>query len=282
LADVIETRTFAAPEPGPRVLLFAGVHGDEIPGVLGLEALAAELSAGKIQLFKGAVTVAARVNAAALAQNRHFLDENLNRIMGAPSPAGGRERGLAAELAALIETHDAVLDLHATQEPSRPFAFLDDETPACRAWADVLGVDFLLAGWPALYVAEKTLTTTEHAARRGKLALTVEIGDNADPHGPALARAIAHNALARLGVAAGGIAVRPPRLLRLVSAPRRSGPGAFAKPWKSFDRVRAGEPLARYEGGEELRSPVDGFVVMPHAQAAIGEEWYYLAADSTP
>jgi predicted deacylase len=276
---VIETRTFAAPEPGPRVLLLAGVHGDETPGVLGLEALAAELSEGKIKLFKGAVTVASHVNAAALAQNRHFLDENLNRVVGA-GPGSGRERALAVALTALIETHDAVLDLHATQEPSRPFAFLDDETPACRAWADVLGVDFLLAGWPALYVAEKTLTTTEHAARRGKLALTVEIGDNADPHGPALARAIAHNALARLGVAAGGIAVRPPRLLRLAAAPRRSGPGAFAKPWKGFDRVRAGEALARYEGGEELRSPVDGFVVMPHEQAEIGEEWYYLAVDA--
>ncbi len=274
---MIESRTFESPEPGPKVLLLGGVHGDETPGPLGLEALAADLEAGRIKRFKGSVTIAARVNAAALAEKKHYLDENLNRVMGREPKPGSREGALAVELAALIEAHDAVLDLHATQEPSRPFAFLDDESPACLSWASVLGVDWLLAGWPALYEGKGTLTTTEYATSRGKLGLTVEVSCDADPHGPAVAKAIAHNALARLGLVAGGILARPPRLLRLAVDQRKTAPGSYVKKWKGFDPVAKGEPLARLDGGEILRSPVDGFMIMPHESAAIGEEWYYLA-----
>ncbi len=272
---MIEAKTFESGTAGPRVLLLGGVHGDETPGPLGLESLAADLAAGKLKLFKGAVTVAARVNAAALERKKHFLDENLNRIMGQSSPT--REGALAAELGALIDAHDAVLDLHATQAPSRPFAFLDDERLQCRAWAEVLGVDYLLAGWPALYAGKGTMTTTEYATSRGKLALTVETGADADPHGPSIAKAVAHNALARLGVAAGGLAVRPPKLLRLTADVRKTGPGSFAKPWKSFDRVSKGELLARYDDGGEMFAPADAFVIMPYAAAAVGDEWLYLA-----
>lgn len=273
---MIAARTFDSGTPGPRVLLLGGVHGDETPGPLGLEALAKDLDAGRIKLFKGAVTVAARVNEAALAAGKHHLDENLNRIMGGESDS--REGKLAAELRGLIDAHDAVLDLHATQEPSRPFAFLDDERPACRAWAEVLGVDYLLTGWPALYADKGTLTTTEYATARGKLAVTVEVSHDRDPHGPALAKAIAHNAVARLGVAAGGLAVRPPKLLRLSADVRKKKPGSYAKHWKGFDPVVKGEVLARYDDGTEERAAQDSFVIMPHAEAGIGEEWLYLAS----
>lgn len=273
---MIATKTFDSGTAGPRVLLLGGVHGDENPGPLGLAALAADLEAGKIKLFKGAVTIAARVNEEALRAGKHQLDENLNRIMGRTSPT--REGRLAIKLGALIDAHDAVLDLHATQEPSRPFAFLDDERPACRAWAEVLGVDYLLTGWPALYAEKGTLTTTEYATSKGKLAITVEVCDNREPHGAALAKAIAHNALARLGVAAGGLAVRPPRLLRLSADVRKKGPGSYAKPWKGFDRVAKGEVLVRYDDGTEVSAAQDSFVIMPHAEAAVGEEWLYLAS----
>lgn len=273
---MIAAKTFESGTAGPRVLLLGGVHGDETPGPFGLEALALDLAGGRIKLFKGAVTIAARVNEAALRAGKHQLDENLNRIMGKASPT--REGALAAELGALIDAHDAVLDLHATTEPSRPFAFLDDERPACRAWGEVLGVDFLLTGWPALYADKGTMTTTEYATSRGKLALTVEVGDSKDPHGPALAKAIAHNALARLGVAAGGLAVRPPKILRLSADVRKKGPGAFAKPWKSFDPVGKGELLARYDDGSEVRAAEDSYVIMPHAEVAVGDEWLYLAS----
>lgn len=275
---MIAATTFDSGAAGPRVLLLGGVHGDETPGPKGLEALSADLAAGKIKLFKGSVTVAARVNEAALAARQHHLDENLNRIIGLPPKPGSREGALAVELAALIDAHDAVLDLHATQEPSPPFAFLDDERPACRAWGEVLGVDFLLTGWPALYADKGTMTTTEYATSRGKLAITVEVSDDHDPHGPAVAKAIAHNALARLGVAAGGLAVRPPKRLHLVADVRKKKPGSYAKRWKGFDPVAKGEVLARYDDGTEERAAQDSFVIMPHAEAGVGEEWLYLAA----
>lgn len=224
------------------------------------------------------MAVVPRVNAAAAGRGAHQVDENLNRIVRRHDAPKTHEQALANALLPLLDAADAVLDLHGTPAPSVPFVFLDDESPANRAWAEALGAPYLVAGWPALYADAGTTTTTEYAQARGKRALTVEAGLNDDPGAADDAYDFALRSLAHLGLTAALPPPSAPRLLRLTRVVRRERDGAFARPWKNFDAVRKGELLARYADGEELRSPDDAVIVMPFDQAALGDEWLYLAA----
>lgn len=272
---MIDTVSFDSLVPGPRLLLLGGVHGDENPGILALTKLLEDLHAGKIRLLRGKLTVAARVNAAAAKRGVHFIDENLNRIMKRHDATATHEQILANELTALIDAADAVLDLHGTPAPTRPFVFLDDESN--RGWADALGTDYLLLGWPALYAAGVTVTTTEYAQSRGKRALTVEVGQNDDAASAALGCAFALRTLAHFGLIAPMSPAPPARPLRLTRIVHRAHEGKFTRAWSNFDPVNEGEVIACYANGTEVASPDEGFMIMPYEGAAIGEEWYYLA-----
>lgn len=272
---MIDTVSFDSLVPGPRLLLLGGVHGDETPGILALTKLLDELHAGRIRLLRGKLTIAARVNAAAAKRGVHFVDENLNRIMKRHEAPATHEQNLANELIALIDAADAVLDLHGTPAPTRPFVFLDDESN--RGWAEALGADYLLLGWPELYAAGVTVTTTEYAQSRGKRALTVEVGQNDDAASAATGRAFALRSLAHFGLIAPMPPVVPARALRLTRIVHRAREGKFTRPWSNFDPVNEGEVIARYTNGTEVTSPDEGFMIMPYEGAAIGEEWYYLA-----
>lgn len=274
---MIETHRFFSRGPGPRVLLLGGVHGEEKPGVLALERLAGEFSGGGLSLARGQLTIAPRVNAEAVARGVHFVDENLNRIVRPHDAPADREQALASELAALIAAHDAVLDLHGTQAPTVPFVFLDDESVPVRGWAQALGAEYILTGWPALYAGSEALTTTGFAQTLGKRALTVEAGQNDDPAAAEFAFDAARRAIAHFGLIVGAPRRPKPQALRLTAVVRREREGKFARPWRNFDAVKAGEILARYGDGVELLAPEDALVVMPYEAAAVGEEWYYLA-----
>lgn len=274
---MISTVLFDSLSPGPHLLLLGGVHGDEKPGILALTKLLDQLHAGRIRLLRGKVTVAARVNAAAAKRGLHFVEENLNRIVRPYGSPATHEQRLANELTSLIDAADAVLDLHGTPAPTRPFVFLDDESAENRAWADILGVDFLLCGWPALYAQGKTVTTTEHAQSLGKRALTVEVGQNDDAACAETGLAFALRSLAHFGLTAPASPVPKPRSLRLTRVVYRERAGAFARDWKNFDPVNQGETLARYADGVELTAAEDGVVIMPFEGAEFGSEWFYLA-----
>lgn len=274
---MIDARRYFSRGPGPRVLLLGGVHGEEKPGVLALERLDAELASDGLSLARGQLTIVPRANAEAVARGLHFVDENLNRVVRPhPAPAN-REQALASELAALIAAHDAVLDLHGTPAPTVPFVFLDDESVPVRGWAEALGAEYLILGWPALYAGSDALTTTGYAQSLGKRALTVEAGRNDDPAAAEFAFDAARRAIAHFGLIIGTPRRPRPKALRLTAMVRREREGKFARPWKNFDPVAKGEPIARYADGVELLAPEDAFVVMPYEAAAVGEEWYYLA-----
>lgn len=51
----------------------------------------------------------------------------------------------------------------------------------------------------------------------------------------------------------------------------------FVKTWRSFDRVAAGEVIARRADGSTLTAPEDGYVVFPNPGTPPGKEWFYFA-----
>lgn len=273
---MLDTVCFDSLSPGPHLLFLGGVHGDENPGVASLVSLLEDLYAGRVRLLRGKLTIVARVNAGAVKRGVHFLDENLNRIVKPHDAPATHEQIIVNELLPLLDAADAVLDLHGTPAPTRPFVFLDDESPESRAWAEALGADYLLSGWPALCPGGKT--TAEYALSKGKRALTIEVGQNDDASCAALGRGFALRSLAHFGLTAPASQTKPSRVLRLTAVVFREREGTFARPWSNFDPVKEGQVLARYADGAELTAPEDGFVIMPFEGAELGGEWYYLAA----
>jgi hypothetical protein len=55
---------------------------------------------------------------------------------------------------------------------------------------------------------------------------------------------------------------------------------AFAKPWRSFDPVAAGEQIGIRHDGAPVLAPFAGTIVFPNPGAELGHEWFYLARPS--
>ena len=54
----------------------------------------------------------------------------------------------------------------------------------------------------------------------------------------------------------------------------------FAREWKSFDPVAAGERIATRHDGSAVVASASGCIVFPNPGAAVGHEWFYLAEHS--
>jgi succinylglutamate desuccinylase len=68
-----------AEKKGPHVVMFAGVHGDEVSGVHAIEKLLFDFFGGKRELIQGSLTLA-RVNEHALSAERRYVKHNMNRL----------------------------------------------------------------------------------------------------------------------------------------------------------------------------------------------------------
>src|SRR5690348_10622277 len=64
---------------GPRVVMFSGVHGDEVSGIHALEKLFFDLYAGTRVLQRGSL-VLVRVNEYAMTRVRRYVQHNVNRM----------------------------------------------------------------------------------------------------------------------------------------------------------------------------------------------------------
>jgi uncharacterized protein len=306
-----EALRFEASRPGVRLLVLGAVHGDERCGPEAIRRMAAEFSAGERRLAAGAMTLVPVTNVLAYRERRREGERNLNRGLAPASAPRDYEDHLANWLCPLIADHDVLLDLHSFRSPGRPFVMLgprDNRGPlepfvhakAEEALALRIGVDRIVEGWLETYAAgamrrerasspERStfrygVGTTEYARSSGAYALTVECGQHEDPEAPTVAyRAIA-NALATLGLidAPMPLPVRSPETLRLCEVHDKSDDAdAFARPWRSFDPVAAGELVGTRADGERVIAPRDARIVFPNPFALAGREWFFLAERST-
>ncbi len=115
----------AGPAEGPTLVVTANVHGDEVTGVLAVQALDAWLGTG---LTRGTVVLYPTLNPGGLAAGTRTLPDegrDLNRLF----PGGRRRRD--ERLALSIWEHlsarqpDAVVDLHADTTDAIPYAIID-------------------------------------------------------------------------------------------------------------------------------------------------------------
>ena len=105
-------------QPGPTIVITAGIHAAEYPGIKAALELSYDLDFSTIT---GTVIIVAMANAAGFWRRSNSMvpgsytstgtDQNLNRIFPGNAQGSPDER-LAAALFALIETADYYIDLH--------------------------------------------------------------------------------------------------------------------------------------------------------------------------
>ncbi len=311
----LRTVSYHGLAPGPRLLVLGAVHGNETCGTQAITQLITELDAGALGIERGCLTFVPVTNPLAYQLGQRTGDRNLNRNMAPSAIPQDFEDRIANLLCPLLDTHDALLDLHSFHTGGAPFVMIGpqdnrgDLEPFARASEEMqlalhTGPHRIVEGWLDTYArgvqrhaaapaapgssrAQSLVTnpnygvgTTEYMRSRGGYAVTLECGQHDDPQAVQVARHAILQTLALLGMAALPLAPEPANreILRLVDVTdREHADDSFSRAWRSFDAVKAGEVIGMRQSGEEIKATADGFVVFPNPGAQVGQEWFYFA-----
>ena len=313
--SALRSHTFYGLAPGPRLLVLGAVHGNETCGTRAMQRLLEELERGDVVLQRGRVTFIPVTNPLAYQLGQRTGDRNLNRNMAPSAIPQDFEDRIANVLCPLLEAHDVLLDLHSFHTGGAPFVMIGpqdnfgDLEPFTHAAEEMQlalhsGPYRILEGWLDTYARgvqrralaasqpqsarSQTLVTnpnygvgtTEYMRSRGGYAVTLECGQHDDPKAVDVARHAILQTLALLGLTAQPLepATMEREILRLVDVTDRESAGdTFAREWRSFDAVKAGDVIGTRDGGAEVTVPADGFIVFPNPRAEVGQEWFYFA-----
>jgi len=314
----LRVHQFAGLEPGPKLLISAAVHGNEIAGVGAIEKVMAALDNGDLTLQRGTVTFIPVVNPLAHQLKRREGDRNLNRNLRPPVVIQDFEDLIARQLCPWLAWADVLLDLHSFQGQGKAFAMMGPRNntgplePFNHELAEgrlalCVGTERIVEGWLSTYAlglqrrAERGgsgrtavlqqdphygVGTTEYMRSQGGYCITLECGQHEDPEAPAVAHRAILRVLTELGmIAAGAVEPRPPgkpELLQLYEVIDREHEGdQFVKAWASFDPVTKGEQIGTRHDGTPVLAPSEGRIVFPAVNAKPGTEWFYLARPSS-
>lgn len=162
--------------PGPRLLLTAGIHGDELNGIDVIHQLTAALDP---QALSGTVVAVPGLNIPGLLHHtRGFtpgdgsVSENLNRLMpGMDGSAPAADRYAKSLWTGLLRPNaDTVIDLHTQSRGTAYPMYAFASTPRARQIAELVGPDIIKLDPGAKGTLETEMT------RSGVPAITLELG----------------------------------------------------------------------------------------------------------
>lgn len=267
---------------GPRLLLLGAVHGNETAGSKEILRLKEALDNKEVVLKCGSLTLMPICNPLAHEQGVRFVEKNLNRIIKRCDKPSCQEEEFAAEVAEAILQNEYILDIHSTHNAGEPpFAFLDYPSGQTRRLIAAADVDYVICNWPEIYKnAPITDYCTEYFAHiSGRYGITLECGYHYDEAAQIVARKSIYNVLAELGMIEHSFKQREKKYLTLKEVIVKKRAGHLLKNYKHLDAVAKGEVIGRYDDGEEVSAPCDGYILIPNHDAADGTEWFYLAAE---
>ena len=168
----------ASDAAGPRVVMFSGVHGDEISGIHAVEKLFFDFFTGARTLLAGTLTLVC-ANAEAIAAERRYVKHNLNRMFrdeyGAGIDRNAYEYMRAQELKTLLRECDYFLDLHSAPIAQEPFLIAEQHA---IGFAAKLGLPFIIMGWNRFSAGSTGGDAENYANAHGAKAATLESGSH--------------------------------------------------------------------------------------------------------
>jgi len=270
-------------QPGPRLLVFGAVHGNEPCGPVAIRRVIANIENGTLSLKRGSVRFVPIANPDAYREKKRLMEKNLNRVFRKTVQPSCYEERVANELAPLVDRDaDMLLDVHSSSASGPVSVFIDYPTPENEALAATLGAEYALLDWPKVYENNpygfESYDTTRYANDVGIPSVLVECGQHDDPKTVDVAEAVILRAMAHTSlIDSPAEQFAPPRAIRMQTLEKKLGAGdRFEREWRHLESVPAGTRIATRESGEALVAKRDSIIILPKHGAKPGEEWFYL------
>ena len=265
---------------GPRVVIFGGIHGDEVSGVHAIEKLFFDFFGGKRRLLRGSLTLA-RGNESALTVERRYVTHNLNRMFreeyGPDIDKTSYEYARAQELKTLLENCDYFLDMHSAPTAQEPFLVV--EAGPAEFYAQ-LGISRLMTGWSKFSGGTTGGDAENYANSHGAKAATLESGCHFDKISIDVANKAALSFLSILEMIEpkdppSPVPVERYDVYEVVT--KGFEDFRYAGDVKNFQRFKKGEAFA-FQNGRPMAVAEDAHLLIPMtpAETKIGEEVCYL------
>src|SRR4051812_37011492 len=177
IQDVLRIRSDTA---GPRVVMFSGVHGNEVSGIHAVEKVLFDFFGGKRSLKRGSLTLA-RANEEAIAVERRYVKHNMNRMFredyGPEIDRTAYEFRRTQELKRVLKNCDYFFDLHSA--PTADEAFLVAEEHAVDFFS-ALKLPRIVTGWSKFSAGALGGDAENYANSCGAISATLESGSHFD------------------------------------------------------------------------------------------------------
>jgi predicted deacylase len=277
---------FDSGAPGPRVLVTALVHGNEICGAIALDWLFKE----KFRPAKGTLTLAfcnivayQHFDQAAPGDSR-FMDEDLNRVWSPERLKGAGnsvELRRARELVPVVEAADLLLDIHSMQHKTPALTISGPLEKGRRLAREI--------AFPALVVSDEGHAGGRRMRDYGAFgdpaekanALLVECGQHWEKASEAVAKETLVRFLAHAGIADPAWVKRhlpkkkpaPQRLVEVTHAVTIKTPEfRFAAAYRGLEVIPKKGSVLAHDGNEPVKTPYDECVlIMPSRRLQPGQ-----------
>lgn len=250
-------------KPGATVAVFAGVHGNEKAGVMALEQAVKEI---KIEAGTAYFVFA---NPPAIAANTRMIKKNLNRLFLAGNKGRSWEDRRAQELMKLLDSCDALLDLHGYNSPEdTPFAITDG--PGLEV-ARIFDVDKIVVGIDPIVPGG----TDGYMLKAGKIGICLECGSNSRPEQYVdLAEKSVYQFLKYHGLIESKVpsSQKKQQVFKVVSmVKKQTADFAFDKPYANFDALTPGRVFAT-DGPTKYIAKKNQSIIFPRPDTKIGQD----------
>lgn len=283
---------------GPHAVVVSLLHGNEFAGAVVVERLLREgfwPERGRLTLGFANLAAFWRFDAMEPTASR-FLDEDLNRLWDArllDSPRRSRELDRAREMRPLVETADALLDLHSMLWPSDPL-LLCGMGARGRRLARAMGEPPLVVADRGHEAGPRLIDFGRFAGEGEAAACLVEAGQHWVEQTVAMTERAVRGFLGALGMvpgrAAASVAVAPatvpavagatvPAVAEVtVAVTAATSEFAFLQPYRGGEVIARRNTLIALDGEREIRTPHDDcLLVMPSLRPSRGHTAVRLA-----
>lgn len=257
-------------KPGPTLAIFAGVHGNELAGVLALQELLPHLTITKGTLF------VAFANPPAIEAGVRMIGKNLNRCFFKDNHGTEPEDVRARELMTVLDTCDALLDLHMFYDDhGKPFVICED---AAVDIAQKFDVDIISTNWSATEPG----ATDGYMHDNGKIGICVECGPISQPEAyKAFAKKTIYQFLKHFGMTDHPVSysTKPKRIIKAQKTMYKTSEHfTLSEGFRNFDALKKGQVIAK-DGATIHKANTGECIIFPHYNARLGEEAYIIGTE---
>jgi uncharacterized protein len=269
-----------ADSDGPKVLIFGGVHGDEISGVYAIEKLLFDFMTNTYVISNGSV-VLVRANEKALGLGVRYLDSDLNRMFkdqyDSAARKGTYEFERAQELKTLLTDCEYFLDLHSAPIAQDPFVIAE------RQHTDFftgLGIARFITGWAKFSGGSIGGDAENYANMNGGIGATLESGSHVASNAIKVAYEASLSMLSLLGMVLPTTQIKKvsPEIFEIYSVQlKQADDFRYEGEVTNFQFLPKGASYA-VQGGSSLRVSEDSYLLIPMTpeQTKVGSEICYL------